>query len=313
LLQWELPYASAATLRRNVFAGSGGPRVAVVAGVHGDEIEGICLCHRLSAWLNELARSRPEALVGRIELYPVVNPMGSDVLMRELSPFAADLNRCFPGRPDGVLPERIAAALLHHLEGSALVLDAHGSNRFLREVPQLRIPPERADHLLPLARRMNLDLAWLQGSALKSTLRSQLNARGVPCMTLESGIAQRVDARQVGQVASGILNLWQSMGVLSPEAPVPRPERQVRVIGDGAVRYVNAAVSGLFIPCVAHGARVTAGQMLGEIIPCDGAGSPTQVTAPASGLLFTLRELPVVYEGSLLARIAAIEPAEENA
>ena len=45
-------------MERTVFAGGDGPRVAVVSGIHGDELEGLYVCHRLAAWLEQLARER---------------------------------------------------------------------------------------------------------------------------------------------------------------------------------------------------------------------------------------------------------------
>lgn len=49
LLSLEMPYRERMRLQRSVFRGGDGPRVAVVAGIHGDELEGLYLCHRLAA------------------------------------------------------------------------------------------------------------------------------------------------------------------------------------------------------------------------------------------------------------------------
>jgi uncharacterized protein len=64
ILTLELPYRERLALRRTVFHGGRGPKVAVLAGVHGDELEGLCVCHRLAAWLEKLASMRPEAFLG---------------------------------------------------------------------------------------------------------------------------------------------------------------------------------------------------------------------------------------------------------
>jgi uncharacterized protein len=313
LVRFELPYALSAALQCNVFAGADRPKVAVVAALHGDELDGMYLCQQLAAWFENLARSRPEALVGRVELYPAANPLGPDALLREVPPFGVDMNRSFPGRADGSLPERVADSLMRSLEGSALVLDVHGSNRFLREMPQLRILPEHAETLIPLARHLNVDLAWLQASALRSTLRSQLNARGVPCIAIESGIAQRVHAEQVRQLLSGVLNVCRALGVLSEDLELPPCDHRPRVVADAAIRYVNAPAAGLFIPCIERDSMVVEGQTLGHIVSPEQAQPLAEVRAPVGGKLFTLRELPLAYEGSLLARIVVAEAWEAGA
>ena len=69
----DMPYRERMEIRRTVFSGGAGPRAAVVAGLHGDELEGLYVCHRLAAWLDELNRSNPRGLLGSVELYPAVN------------------------------------------------------------------------------------------------------------------------------------------------------------------------------------------------------------------------------------------------
>jgi uncharacterized protein len=49
ILTLELPYRERLTLRGTVFHGGDGPKVAVLASVHGDELEGLYVCHRLAA------------------------------------------------------------------------------------------------------------------------------------------------------------------------------------------------------------------------------------------------------------------------
>lgn len=75
------------------------------------------------------------------------------------------------------------------------------------------------------------------------------------------------------------------------------------VSSDGHVPFVNAGAAGIFIPAVAHAAHVERGQELGAVVDPLTGEVCQRLVSPASGLLFTLREYPVVYEGSLIARI----------
>ena len=103
-----------------------------------------------------------------------------------------------------------------------------------------------------------------------------------------------------GRSITGILSLMASLGMwTAPVMPVAPPI----VSSDGCVSFVNAPCSGIFIPAVAHASHVEQGQELGAVVdPLTGETCET-LKSPASGLLFTLREYPVVYEGSLIARI----------
>ncbi len=145
VLDLELPYRETLRIRRTSFTGGNGPKVAVVSGIHGDELEGLYVCHRIARWMEELAERQPNGLLGRVELYPAANPLGVETLQRSVPVFDTDLNRTFPGHPEGLLPQRIADALMSSLAGAVLVIDIHASNVFLREIPQVRINTEFAD------------------------------------------------------------------------------------------------------------------------------------------------------------------------
>jgi uncharacterized protein len=192
----DMPYCERMDIRRTIFSGGDGPRVAVCAGIHGDELEGLYVCHRLAAWLDELSRKTPGALRGSVELYPALNTLGLDTLTRGLPVFDTDLNRAFPGSADGPLPGRLADAIMRALTGAALVVDIHASNIYLREIPQVRINQEFGELLVPFARSMNLDMIWLHGAAtvLETTVAHSLNSNGVPCLVGEMGVGMRISA-----------------------------------------------------------------------------------------------------------------------
>jgi len=294
-------------IRRTVFSGGDGPRSAVVAGLHGDELEGLYVCHRLAAWLNALQKTSPHSLLGTVELYPAVNTLGLDTLTRGLPVFDTDLNRAFPGSTGGPLPERLAAALMSALSGAALVVDIHASNIYLREIPQVRINQDFDDLLVPLARRMNLDLIWLHGAAtvLETTVAHSLNSRGTPCLVVEMGVGMRITPDYCDQLVAGILTVWKDMGLLAVDVVVPETTRTPLIADDSNVHYLNAQTSGMFIPSTAHWTDVRRGELLGTIVSPFHADVLSEVRSPVDGILFTLREYPLVYEGSLMARVMA--------
>ncbi len=310
VLALELPYRERLRLMRTVFEGGSGPTVAVVAGVHGDEIEGLYVCHRLAAWLERLAREQPQALRGRVELYPALNPLGLDTLQRAVPVYEIDLNRNFPGHPDGLLVQRIADAVMRSLAGAALVVDIHASNVFLREIPQVRIAAEFADGLMPLGRGMNVDVIWIHGAltVLEATIAHSLNSRGVPCLVVEMGVGMRVTPALAEQTIAGILGVWRDLGVLDSSVTLPTRTRTPLLADDSNVYYLNAGTSGLFVPAIEHWTTVAKGQLLGAIVSPHRGEVLSEVRAPAGGVLFTLREYPLVYEGSLMARLVATEP-----
>ena len=306
----QMPYCENLEIRRTTFQGGDGPRVAVTAGIHGDELEGLYVCHRLAAWLERQAAGNPGVLRGRVELYPALNTLGLDTLTRSLPVFDTDLNRNFPGSPGGDVPHRIAHAIMESLTGANLVIDIHASNIFLREIPQVRINQDFAGVLVPLAHKMNLDLIWLHGAVtvLESTIAHSLNSRSVPCLVVEMGAGMRVTPEYCDQLVTGILSVWQELGVIAPEVELPPLVHHPLIADDSNVHYLNAQTSGMFIPEASHWTDVHKGQLLGTIVTPHHGEILSEVRSPVEGILFTLREYPIVYEGSLMARIMAIKP-----
>ena len=300
----ELPVSESLRVQRNRIVGAGGnasaagKRLCIVTGVHGDELEGQYVAFELNRRLNE----HPELLSGTIDIYPAVNPLGFNSIERGVPMFDVDLNRTFPGSEAGDVTEALAAALIDSLTGADAVVDIHASNIFLREMPQVRINEVSAEELLPLAPLLNIDFAWVHASStvLTSTLAYALNERGTRTLVVETGVGMRITRAYGERLVEGILRLAAHLGMWA--GPF-RTWRAPIVSRDGAVSYLNANAGGIFLPEAEHGAPVSQGQLIGTVADPLTGRVLERVCAPESGLLFTLREYPVVYPGSLLARI----------
>ena len=300
----ELPVSEHLTIQKNRIVGLGhdkegsGRRLAIVTGVHGDELEGQYVAFELARRL----KASPDLLSGTIDIYPAVNPLGINSIERSVPMFDVDLNRTFPGDEHGELTETLAAAVIDDISGADVAVDIHASNIFLREMPQIRINEISADSLLPIAPLLNVDYVWVHASStvLESTLAYTLNERGTRTLVVETGVGMRITRDYGERLVDGILRLAASLGMWAGRF---RAYRAPIVSRDGAVSYLNAEAGGIFLPEAEHGTPVIAGQRIG-IIADTLTGEVTQpITAPTSGLLFTLREYPVVYPGSLVARI----------
>lgn len=274
------------------------PRLCIVTGTHGDELEGQYVCYALQ----QRIAAAPGALTGIVDIYPALNPLGMNTIRRGVPAFDLDMNRIFPGTNNGSTAEHIAAELVRDLRGASCVIDLHASNIFLREAPQVRLSIPNADQLLPLARLLNTDFIWVSPNAseLESTLTYSLNAIGTPALPVEMGIGLRLTPAYGEQLTDGLLALMARLGIWSGEVPkIRRPIESA----DGEVALLNAEEPGIFIPAVPLGAQLTRGQCIGEIVDVL-RGKPVQrVAAPADGWLFTLREYPSCCAGSLVARM----------
>ncbi len=273
-------------------------RIAIVTGTHGDELEGQFVCCELQRRIHE----HPEYLKGIVDVYPALNPLGIESITRSIPIFDLDMNRIFPGNREGGIAENCAADIIEDIKGADVCVDIHSSNIFLMEIPQVRINELTADTLVPLAKHLNVDFVWVHASAtvLESTLAYSLNQAGVPTLVVEMGVGMRITRKYCEQLTEGLFNLMKELGMWEGETgPVIEPV----ISTDHQVGFLNANTSGIFVPSVEHGDYVRKGQHMGDILHPLTGETVERVCACMTGMVFTRREYPIVYSGSLLARI----------
>ncbi len=274
-------------------------RISVVTGIHGDELEGQYVCFELQRRINE----KPEYLQGIVDVYPAMNPLGIDSITRGIPAFDLDMNRLFPGNIDGNMTEYLAAGIIEDVAGSDCVLDIHASNLYLTEIPQIRINELHEEILLPMAMKANVDFVWVHGAStvLESTFAYSLNSIGTPVLVVEMGVGMRITKAYGDQMVDGIFKLMKSMGIWTGEV---NPVRTPIVSKDPEdVSYLNASVGGLFLPSVKHWEELKKGDLVGRIVDPLSGNVLDEVLAPVDGILFTIREYPIVDEGSLMGRL----------
>lgn len=299
----EMPIDEQFRIQKNHFHGrKGNKRFCIVSGTHGDELEGQYVIFKIA----EMIRRNPEKLNGVVDIYPALNPLGIDSIQRGVPAFDLDMNRIFPGNPHGSMIEKVTHDIFTDLQGADMVIDIHSSNMFLRELPQVRISEQTADNLVPYAKKLNIDMIWVHQAAtvLESTLAHSLNSTGTPVLVAEMGIGMRINSSLCNQLFNGIVNLMHSMGIWSD--PVDPSLLHEPIVSQGdSVDFLNATTSGIFITDVHNGltSLVEAGQSIGQIISPLSGEVLQDVKAPHRGILFTIRAYPIIYEGSLLARI----------
>lgn len=274
-------------------------RISIVTGIHGDELEGQYVCFELQRRIEQ----GKECLAGIVDIYPAMNPLGIDSITRGIPAFDLDMNRMFPGDIDGSMIEYVVARIMEDVAGSDCVLDIHASNIYLTEIPQIRINELHQDTLVPMAEAANVDLIWVHGAStvLESTFAYSLNRIGTPVLVVEMGVGMRITRRYGDQLVDGIFHLMKKMGIWTGEVKPARKPVISRNPED--VCYLNAGVGGVFIPDVLHGAKLRKGEIIGRIVDPLCGKVLDEVRTPEDGMLFTIRDYPVVVEGSLMGRL----------
>lgn len=297
-----LPVGEVLHIRKNTLVPSNmtgeEKRICIVTGIHGDELEGQYVCYELIKRINE----EKEQLHGIVDVYPAVNPLGLESVSRGMPTFDLELNHIFPGNEEGDMAESTAASLVEDIIGADMCVDLHASNIFIREIPQVRLTEENAKSLIPYAKLLNVDFVWVHSSltVLDSTLVYSLNKLGVPALAVEMGVGMRITKEYGKQLVEGIFSLMKEMGIWSGEC---KTSKKPIISTDGEVSFIHAEASGIFVPEIEHWKGIKKGDIVGNILDPFNGVVAHHVIAPCDGMVFTLREYPIVHNGSLIARI----------
>lgn len=278
------------------------PRLSIVAGVHGDELQGQYICYELIRRIKE----ERENLKGIVDVYPCVAPMALEIRKRN-APGALDMNAMFPGSHHGHTIEYMAAEVIEDLKGSDFCIDIHSSDIFIRELPQIRVPENAGKKVTELAQKSGIPVLWMNSnssSVWEGSLAYSLRRKGIPNLVIESGIALKIDYEYCKKVIDGIFRMMKELEVFEGEVS---PTKKTVTVKKNDVEVIHCNTSGIFIPKIQIGSFVRENQVLGCIVrPILGA-ELEEVKSSCDGMIFGLREYPAVCEGELLARICKAE------
>lgn len=290
------------------------PRLALVGGLHGNELNGVFVLARLASFLNKVAAgTQPgQTLCERVIIVPAVNVLGVNTRNRRWPFDSTDINRMFPGYDAGETTQRIAAALMDVTRDAHYRVDVHTSNLEFEELPQVRLyqatPEERASAVLfGLPAVVELP----HNAVVTSTLAHAWRACGGESFVIQAGIAGGVQPQHCERLFRALVGFLHRTGIL--RGARLSAEEDVHCFGVDRGFPVIAESAGLFVSPVEVGRWLRAGDVIGQVFNGFDGELRTEIRAPLSGLLTGLRRQPMLYEGDLIARIHSPTPVPESA
>ncbi len=281
-----------------------GPTLALLAGVHGDEYEGIRAIPELFRALD------PGQLQGRLLAVPVCNVPAFQAATRCSSIDGLNLARVFPGRPDGTITERIAHAITQEILARAdFLIDLHSAG-IQYSMPTLvgyardNTPLGRASEAA--ARAFGCEVIWGHPPDPSATGRTVSTATdlGVPWLYTEAPGAGRTRPEDVECFQRGVVNVMRHLGML-PGEPEVVPLRH-HLLGSGNLDLpIPAGTSGYFAADVELLQGVNAGDRLGRILALDGEVLE-EIRSPRDGCVAMLRGLPMIHAGEGAALVTGL-------
>ena len=288
----RLPTQTEVTIPVHVSHGARpGPRLWLSATIHGDELNGLEIIHRV------LERVRVARLAGTLVSVPVVNVFGFIHRDRYL-PDRRDLNRSFPGSKTGSLAARIAHLFLSEVVSRCTHgIDLHTGSQDRTNLPQVRADLADAE-TRRCARAFGAPI-MIHGDSPAGSLRRVAAQRGIAIIVYEAGQPQRMDPGAIDLGVRGVLRVMAELKMYGA-----RRIRGARETLETASRkWVRAKRSGILRLTTKAGAWVAEGAKIGTIRDVLGA-TKADVTASVSGLVIGHTLNPVVNRGDALVHIA---------
>jgi N-alpha-acetyl-L-2,4-diaminobutyrate deacetylase len=278
-----------------------GPTALLTGGNHGDEYEGPIA-------LFDLARSLTQQQVrGRVIIVPAMNYPAFRAGTRTSPIDRGNLNRIFPGRPDGTVTERIADYFQRVLLPLAdIVLDIHSGGRTLDFVPFC------AAHVLADKRLEQAAFAAVAAFGAPWSMRmveidtvgqydTAAETMGKIFVTTELGGGGTSRAATVAIARRGVRNLLRHAGVLTGA----REPTETRWLDMPPGCFVFAEDEGLIEPCCDLGEPVEAGHVVARVHPVTRTGiAPAEYRADITGMLAGRHFPGRVQAGDCIAVIA---------
>jgi len=284
-----------------------GPKLALVAGSHGTEYASIIALEKLAQSID------PGELSGSLIIVPLINLASFGQKVPHLNPVdGKNMNRFFPGKPDGTQTERASWAIAKQVVDQCdYLIDLHGGDLDENLRRYSYWPKTGNDQLDATAHGMvlafGLDHIIIQRSGPATPGATSVSRyatdKGKPTVIAEAGHAGTVDAADVEALAHGCANVMRHLKMLPGTAkPVEHP------LWIGQYTVIHSEHDGIFYPLVGPEAYVQQGMRIGYVT--DYFGNPIwDVTAPVSGVILYICAVPSMTKGSNVGYIGEVVSA----
>ena len=268
-----------------------GPTVLLMAGLHGDEINGIEIVRRF------LRKKLHKPTKGTIICLPVFNIFGFLNVKREL-PDGRDLNRSFPGSAKGSLASQFAYHFMKEIAPHCdYIIDFHTGASQRNNFPQIRCVMSDPESM-ELARVFNPPFI-INSSLIGKTIRESMIKMKKKILLFEGGMANSIEEMVVEEGLNGTKRLIAHLGMRNYKIDTSK-EREPVVLKES--RWLRAPNSGMFQALVKNGAQVDRGTILAVVTDPYG-NFEKKIKSPISGYVICANESPVVFKGDAIIHI----------
>lgn len=283
-----------------------GKVLALVAGTHGSEYPPVLALYRLKD------RIDPRTLSGTLVLVHIANLPSFQKRTVYFNPYDfKNLNRVFPGDPNGTLSQRMAYVLTEEvIKKCDALIDMHcgDANEALIPYSYWMISDKKAmddqtkEMVLAFGlRHIIIDTGRTKDIADSKYLGNTAILLGKPAITTEAGFLGRSDEDDIVRNINGVLSVMRLFKMVDG-----RPDLAKDPVWIDKYEVVNSKFDGLFYPRVEMGATVTEGQLVGTVRDYWG-NLKEEIKAPFGGLILYIIGTPPANKGEPLYEVGRVK------
>jgi len=214
-LSWQLKQSLAGLHQPTpvlvVNGSNAGPTMCLTAAIHGDELNGIEIVRRILHHLD------PQTLSGTVVGVPIVNLQGFHRSSRYLTD-SRDLNRFFPGNPQGNSAARIAYSFFQEVISHCdFLVDIHTGSAYRTNLPQIR-GNLYIQEVAAFAHAFGISVI-LHSVGTEGMLRHAAVNAGIPAVTLEAGKSNTLQESAIQHGVESILTMLDKLGMTKSDHP----------------------------------------------------------------------------------------------
>ncbi len=269
-----------------------GPTILFTAGIHGDEINGVDIVRQI------IVKKINKPKRGTIICMPILNVFGFLNSSRSF-PDGRDLNRVFPGYPNGSLASRVAHRLMTEIIPDVdLIVDFHTGSASRFNAAQIRIAKDKPE-LETLATIFGAPFT-LYSNIIGKSFRNACYQLGKPILLFEGGKSFFVDDTISKIGIEGVKRILNHFNMLNAKKKANLPKQSTVFVYES--KWIRAKHSGMFKSKISINNKVKVNDILGQITDPYGK-EHYDIKSKIEGYIINVNKASLVYQGDALFHI----------
>ncbi|MFW9870952.1 MAG: succinylglutamate desuccinylase/aspartoacylase family protein [Candidatus Thorarchaeota archaeon] len=262
------------------------PNMIIIAAMNGRSATDVYASYLIMKYLESLDR-----IDGSVTFLPVASPLAFRLGVKVSPLDSRDLDTVFPGNEYGSVTERTAWEIWRRASASDFIIELRtGWQNCSSHIVAMH---RDYIHVRNLASQIALPYV-AQSAGIRGALTTEAAHEGIPAVTVEMrGDTDQVDSQAAVEVREAILNLMRIKDMI----PGEKIESSNTLMG--RLQHINSDTEGFFVPKVNLGETVNSGDVIGQV------QDKNEIVTPHDGAVISVSRINYVFEGDMIARIAA--------